>query len=56
MSADFFPWALLRIGLACVLVLTLDWQLAAAEPPDDYRWPKSERFESAIRVFEEADK
>ncbi len=56
MSADFFPWALLRIGLACVLVLTLAWQLAAAEPPDASRWPKSERFESAIRVFEEADK
>ncbi len=56
MNADFLSGTWLRVALACLLLVSLAWQLAAAEQQEASRWPKSERFESAIQAFEEADK
>ena len=48
------PW--IGVWPAGLLGLSLVAQLAASEPASSSPWPKSERFESAIRSFEAADK
>ncbi|MEN6496101.1 MAG: GDSL-type esterase/lipase family protein [Thermoguttaceae bacterium] len=56
MSWADLPAALMPVCLAGLLVLSLAFQMGAAEPGGSSRWPKSERFEKWIRVFEAADK
>jgi lysophospholipase L1-like esterase len=56
MMATFTSAAWIGVWPAGLLGLSLASQFAGSESADSSRWPKSERFESAVRAFEAADK